>query len=64
MIAFKSFDTAAFERNALAAAGRDAMPGDRVLAFGSFFVAAAALGFAQSRGEGTPLAPIQLGGRV
>jgi dihydrofolate synthase/folylpolyglutamate synthase len=34
---------------ALAAACADARPGDRVLAFGSFFVAAAALPFATRR---------------
>lgn len=36
--------------DALAAAFAAAQPGDRVLAFGSFFVAAAALEFARSRG--------------
>ncbi|NCT68937.1 MAG: bifunctional tetrahydrofolate synthase/dihydrofolate synthase [Rhodanobacteraceae bacterium] len=36
--------------DALAAAFAAARPGDRVLAFGSFFVAAAALEFAQARG--------------
>src|SRR5690606_14238278 len=48
---------------ALAAAGRDARPGDRMLAFGSFFVAAAALEFAEARGAQDGLAAIQLGAR-
>lgn len=50
--------------SAVAAASRDAVPGDRVLAFGSFFVAAAALGSVQSGTDAASLAPIQLGGRV
>ena len=49
---------------ALAAACRDARSGDRVLAFGSFFVAAEALRFAQDRDAGEALAAIQHGGRV
>lgn len=49
---------------ALAAACADARPGDRVLAFGSFLVAAPALGFAMRRSRSAPLAPIQAGTRV
>ncbi|HEY6546183.1 MAG TPA: bifunctional tetrahydrofolate synthase/dihydrofolate synthase [Dokdonella sp.] len=49
---------------ALAAACVDARPGDRVLAFGSFLVAAPALGFAMRRSIASPLAPIQPGTRV
>jgi dihydrofolate synthase/folylpolyglutamate synthase len=50
--------------SALVAASREARSGDRVLAFGSFFVAAAALEFAQARAPEEPLATIQPGGRV
>ncbi|RYD15331.1 MAG: bifunctional tetrahydrofolate synthase/dihydrofolate synthase [Lysobacteraceae bacterium] len=49
---------------ALAAACADARQGDRVLAFGSFLVAAPALGFAMRRSRTAPLAPIQPGTRV
>jgi dihydrofolate synthase/folylpolyglutamate synthase len=50
--------------SALVAASRGALPGDRVLAFGSFFVAAAALEFARNRAAVDALAAIQAGGRV
>jgi dihydrofolate synthase/folylpolyglutamate synthase len=50
--------------SALGAASLAASPGDRILAFGSFFVAAAALVFARNRTAADALAAIQPGGRV
>ena len=46
------------------AAFADAKPGDRIVAFGSFFIAAAALRFAAARGFGAALTRIQPAGRV
>ena len=49
-LAAASTTTDATVADALAHAFAAAQPGDRVLAFGSFFVAAAALAFARARG--------------
>ena len=50
--------------SALEAAFAAANPGDRVIAFGSFFVAAAALAFAKAQRFATREVPTRATGRV